>query len=356
MRNGEYNEVYSEGVGGNFYMGIGNAGKYIKQLRKQKEITQERLSEGICSPYKLSQIENGKLGVSSVLFSVLVSRMGVREGTFPSFADEKEFECFLNLKHARLYFKNFQLEKVYKELKMVEKYEWANCKYIYAEWAFLNAKLQFFSGSCNHKQNYEFLLQELNLVNSNLCFGNKNGQLLSIGEIESLILVAEELLYLGKVEEVVEVLNTIKNFIMCSEINCIDKEVLLTKVAIVICKYYLIKNEYQNALDVLNSHFHNATVNSMDESLYRLNFLKGYILYLLDNEEGIGRMKAVLCATKAIGGQYAMFCRHELRQDAKLLEELFPEYAPNEFKISTEEYKNPPAGIGDGIYKSIRGL
>ena len=127
-----------------------------------------------------------------------------------------------------------------------------------------------------------------------------------------------------------------------------EKEELIVKQAIVLCKYYLMKQEYRVALNVLEPHFHSATINSMDESLYRLNFLEGYILYQLGKDEGICKMKMVLRASKAMSGQYATFCKDEIRYDARLSQQLFVEEDEDDIKVDVANYVAPPVGIGDG--------
>ena len=54
-------------------MSIRNAGKTIKEARLKAGMTQEQLSEGICTVLSLSRIENGSCGVSAVTFQALMA-------------------------------------------------------------------------------------------------------------------------------------------------------------------------------------------------------------------------------------------------------------------------------------------
>ena len=44
-------------------MSVRSAGAAIKEARKKAKLSQEKLSEGICSTLALSKIENGTMGV-----------------------------------------------------------------------------------------------------------------------------------------------------------------------------------------------------------------------------------------------------------------------------------------------------
>lgn len=51
-------------------------GDIIRNLRKRKHMTQEQLSEGICSPVSVSRIENGTQMPSSQILDALLSKLG----------------------------------------------------------------------------------------------------------------------------------------------------------------------------------------------------------------------------------------------------------------------------------------
>ena len=53
-------------------MSVRNAGKTIREARIKAGLTQEQLSEGVCSVLSLSRIENGSAGVSPVTFQALM--------------------------------------------------------------------------------------------------------------------------------------------------------------------------------------------------------------------------------------------------------------------------------------------
>lgn len=331
-------------------MGIRNAGRLIYLARKKKKISQEKLCEGICTVSKLSQIEKGKLGVSPSLFHTLSSRMGSDLETIPCFFSKEDFNCYLNLKHANFYFKNLSLEKVYEELEFVEKIQWAHNKFYYAEWVFLNAKLQFFT-HCNHKKNYDFLIHGLLILNSKLNIYNIREQLLSQNELEMLILLAEELLYLKEVENCYKLANDIYQYITDSQLNESERNRLLAEITVVLCKYYIVKKDYEMVLQKIEPHLKCAKVESMDLPLLRLNFLKGIALYYTSKKaEGILLMKAVIVSSKSLDCCYDSFCKENLIKYTDFTEDLIFSKETKKLKMYKEKYHIYPIDLSDGVF------
>lgn len=73
-------------------MAIYSMGEVIKRLRKSKGLTQEELSEGICTPGGLSRIENGIREPSHAKFVALMQRMGQWEDSYDLFVGEEYYE------------------------------------------------------------------------------------------------------------------------------------------------------------------------------------------------------------------------------------------------------------------------
>lgn len=68
-------------------------GDILRKCRMEKGITQEELSEGICTPGSLSKMENGRREPSYSKFVALMQRMG--EWT-------EHYECFIGEKHYKI--------------------------------------------------------------------------------------------------------------------------------------------------------------------------------------------------------------------------------------------------------------
>ena len=84
-------------------MSVRNAGKTIREARIKAGLTQEQLSEGVCSVLSLSRIENGSAGVSPVTFQALMAHAGAPCEVYPIFASRTDFDCFYTLNRARFY-------------------------------------------------------------------------------------------------------------------------------------------------------------------------------------------------------------------------------------------------------------
>ena len=109
-------------------MGVRNAGKAIREARIKAGLTQEQLSEGVCSVLSLSRIENGSAGVSPVTFQALMAHAGASCEVYPIFANRTDFDCFYTLNRARFYLGSWQLDYAFKELNKIEDLHCANNK------------------------------------------------------------------------------------------------------------------------------------------------------------------------------------------------------------------------------------
>ena len=58
-------------------MSVQHAGSIIRQARLNAGLTQEQLSDGVCSTLSLSRIENGSAGVSPATFQTLMAHAGI---------------------------------------------------------------------------------------------------------------------------------------------------------------------------------------------------------------------------------------------------------------------------------------
>jgi len=89
--------------------------------RKERKISQEDLSYGICSTSNLSRIENNEQIPSRVKYESLMERMGLSPLIFPSFRSEREVEIYRLRHEINQLFKpeNYKkVEKLLSELKL----------------------------------------------------------------------------------------------------------------------------------------------------------------------------------------------------------------------------------------------
>ena len=77
-------------------MSVRSAGKTIREARIKAGLSQEKLSDGICSLQSLSRIENESAGVSPSTFQALMARAGAPCEVFPVFENWNDCDCFFH--------------------------------------------------------------------------------------------------------------------------------------------------------------------------------------------------------------------------------------------------------------------
>ncbi len=200
-------------------MSIQNAGAIIREARLKAGLTQEQLSEGVCSTLSLSRIENGTAGVSPSTFQALMAHAGAGCEAYPAFASHADFDCFYTLKRVRFFLDSWQLPSACEELDKIEKLEWADNKFYYQEWLLLHCRLQFRSGCGNHLQIYRTALDALHISRPEFDSADFRKLLLSSNEIELCILLAQEALYLKKPDVCLQICTQISSYLSNTHIS-----------------------------------------------------------------------------------------------------------------------------------------
>ena len=308
-------------------MSIQNTGTTIRLARKEAGLTQEKLSEGICSVTMLSQVENGARGISSSAFEALMTRAGKSVKAIPCFTNRDDFDCFYSLKKAHFYISCWQFQNAYRELEFVESLHWANSKLHYAEWLLLHAKIQFYSGQGNHEHNYHMLLECLSVTNPQLSVSDFASRLLSLIEIETVIMIAHESLYTNHAESSYRICTQLIQYIEHSHFSNMDKTRLLAETNIILAKYYLSKKQYEFILPTIEFHRKEMALLHMDMPLLQLTFLNALCLYHLGRQDdALHFFKVTLYSAHCIGSYYYTICVHYIQDNLKALctDELFP--------------------------------
>ena len=292
-------------------MGVRNAGKAIREARLKAGLTQEQLSEGVCSVLSLSRIENGSAGVSPVTFQALMAHAGAPCEVYPIFAGRTDFDCFYTLNRARFYMDSWQLDYAFKELNKIEDLHFANNKLYYQEWLSLYGRLLVRSGCKNHSAIYDLFSMALHITRPQIDYSDFRHLLLSIVEIELLIDIAQELLYLGKCDLCYSICSQIASYLTNAEIDYLKKDYLYAEYAIVYTKYLLEMKDYKKALSIADHHRHKMVQNSEDSPLLELTFLTslGYY-YTGEVETAYTYFKNAFYAAHSIDSYYAVMCRN----------------------------------------------
>ncbi|OUQ33164.1 helix-turn-helix transcriptional regulator [Faecalibacterium sp. An122] len=67
-------------------------GECIRQRRKELNLTQEQVCDGICDPVSLSRIENGKQTPRRSVINALLQRLGLPDDRYYALVSENELE------------------------------------------------------------------------------------------------------------------------------------------------------------------------------------------------------------------------------------------------------------------------
>lgn len=292
-------------------MSVRNAGKTIREARLKAGLTQEQLAEGVCSTLSLSRIENSSSGVSPITFQALMAHAGAPCEVFPIFANRTDFDCFYTLKRTQYFLNSWQLQETFQELEKVEAWHFANNKFYYQEWLYLQGRLQIRSGNKNHDAILKLFTDALAITRPEIDFSDIGGLLLSIIEIELLTAIAQEFLYLGNSDNCYLICSQITSYLANAELDYLKKDFLEAEYAIVYSKYLFYIKDYKEALSVADTHRHKMVQNSEDAPLLELTFLTalGYY-YTGEKDTAYTCFKNTFYSAHAIESYYATICRN----------------------------------------------
>lgn len=333
-------------------MAVRNAGKIIREARLKAGLTQEQMSEDICSVLTLSRIENNSAGVSPSLFQALMSRAGAPRNIFPVFPNRKDFDCFYTLKRARLYLESWQLQEAYDELLKVKNADFSNNKFHYQEWLYLQGWLQSRSGSCEHQLIYEIFISALNITKPNIDFSDLSNELFSDIELELLIEISNELLYLSQSDLSYIICSQLESYINNAELSFIERDRLLSWNAIARTKYLLYTHDYNKALETINEYRHLMVVNSENTSLLELNFWTAMSYYYCGNIEKAHQMfNDTFYSARAIESCYATTCLKFVSENTSIvIDDYIKSLPPINCKTFKYEKITDSLSLSDGTY------
>lgn len=333
-------------------MAVRNAGKIIREARLKAGLTQEQMSEDICSVLTLSRIENNSAGVSPSLFQALMSRAGAPRNIFPVFPNRKDFDCFYTLKRARLYLESWQLQEAYDELLKVKNADFSNNKFHYQEWLYLQGCLQSRSGSCEHQLIYEIFISALSVTKPTIDFSDLSNKLFSDIEIELLIEISNELLYLSKHDLAYIICSQLESYINNAELSFIERDRLLSRNAIARTKYLLYTRDYNKALETINEYRHLMVVNSENASLLELNFWTAMSYYYCGNIEKAHQMfNDTFYSAHAIESCYATTCLKFVSENTAIVIDDYIKSLPSiDCKTFKYEKITDSLSLSDGTY------
>lgn len=292
-------------------MSIRNAGKTIKEARLKAGMTQEQLSEGICTVLSLSRIENGSSGVSPVTFQSLMAHAGAPCEVYPIFASRTDFDCFYSLKRARYFLNSWQLQECYDELAAIESKSFADNKLYYQEWLYLYGSLLIRSGCHEHSDIYAIFLEAIHTTRPEIDFADFRQLFLSTTEIELLIAIAQEFLYLNDSDSCYIICSQIASYLASAELDYLKKDFLEAEYAISYSKYLLYIKDYEKVLSIADVYRHKMVQDSEDAPLLELTFLTALGYYYTGKKDAAYTyFKNTFYSAHAIESYYATICRN----------------------------------------------
>ncbi len=333
-------------------MGIRSAKDAIREARQKAGLTQENLSEGVCSMQSLSRIETGTAGISPATFQALMERAGAPCERFPVFASRDDFDCFYALKHARFYLDAWQLTPAWNELQKLEGKNWADNRLYYQEWLLLHCRLQSRSYCCTHSQNYELLLKALHITRPSIDLSNFHQLILSQNELQLLIALSHEAFYLGQYENCLQICIQVKDYLSGCHFTTLEIDHMQAESAIVYTKYLLMAKNYDDALNTADTHRHKMAINADTASLFELTFLTGLCYYYKDDLNSANlHIKAAFYSAHAVDCCYATICRDFLRTNTDFPITDYMENLPD-IPLKTYPVKSYPDTLclSDGVY------
>lgn len=333
-------------------MSVRDAGRAIREARIKAGLTQEKLSEGICSSLSLSRIEKGTAGVSPATFQALMAHAGAPCEVFPVYENWNDYECFFHLKHARFHLDAWQLEPAFEELEKVEEKGWNKNRFYYQEWLMLHGMLQFRSGTGKHELLYDLFMEALRISRPEILLEDFRSLLLSVNEIELLLAVAQEALYLNRPELCHMICAQIDSYLASSQITFLEKGILRAEHGIVYAKYLIAVGDYERAFYVADANRHQMVVDSCNAPLLELTFLTGLCsFYMGKRDEALKYFKSALYSAHAIESCYVTVCRNYVREHLELA---LPEnlLALPDIPLKSFPRKEPmdTAAFSDGVY------
>lgn len=152
--------------------------------------------------------------------------------------------------------------------------DFADNKLYYQEYLYLNGSDSGVLWLCQTIMPFmTFFSSALHITRPEIDYSDFHHLLLSIVEIELLIGVAQELLYLGKSDLCYNICSQIASYLANAEIDYLKKDSLYAQYAIVCTKYLLEMKDYNEALSIADSNRHKMVQNSDDSALLELTFL-----------------------------------------------------------------------------------
>lgn len=265
---------------GGLTMGIYDAGMAIRDARIHAGLTQEQMAKDICSIVALSNIENGKCGVSPLTFSLLMNKAGVIKDAYPFFENFGDFNAFLGTNHARFYIEHWKNDLAYDVLEDLKIHNFNNNRFYYQEFLVLQTLHQLRICTTKYNDLYERLNIAIHITHSDIDFSDIRKLSLSPTDLECLLLISYIYLIQGKKDDCL---------ILCSQIGVYldhlyisGKKMIKAHILyhLIYSIYLLNEKEYDKAASVAEKGRSISLYNNIHSYLIELTMIYGISVYM----------------------------------------------------------------------------
>lgn len=297
-------------------MGVRHIRTIIRDARRKAGLTQEEMSEGICSVQALSRIETGVCNASSSTFVALLKKANCKCEVYPSFSSMDDFTCYYSLQTARFYIRNQNLSLALNELKKIADINWYSNKLYYQEWLFLECQIQVNSYDYDHQNVLDTLMRAINITRSNFDIVDFGRLFLTELEIEIIISIYTELFHLGKIDMFLKAYEDMCAFLSALDYSSEDKSRLIISSKIPYVYHLIKKQQFDTAIDLSSQLKEKASLSSDTRYLLELQFMQGIgSFYTNQLDKAITLIKSCLYSSNAIESPFFFFCRNYINNN-----------------------------------------
>lgn len=262
-------------------MGIKDLGTSIKQARMLAGLTQEQLSEGICTPLSLSRIETNKAGIRPETFQLLMQRTGRNCSVFPAFVSQTAFKEFLTLESAFFAISAGNPQEAYQQLKKLSTaQELKNNPYFYQKFQLAQVYVQLLSDNIDYKQLLKVLTGLLKITHPQFYIEKFPDSLLSVVDIRLLLALCEVFLHTGHEKLCLIYCDRLEHYLLQDSISFVDKIFFCAMSAIYRFEALLaLEENTETCFDILNRLYHACADSHVPDILPQLYARLGLCLY-----------------------------------------------------------------------------
>ena len=333
-------------------MAIYNSNEMIRMIRKKSGLSQEEFCDGICSVQALSNIENGKNGVSPITFDMFTAKANIYVRPFPCFASEEDFECFMDLHRAEFYIDSWQFNYAYEELKKVEDNKFADNKFCYQRWMALHCKIRIISKKCDYSEVTKLILHALSITMPN---GESTGPLqrmISPTEFLLLVLLANSYINMELIVEATQILESLESNLDNIKVSELARFLRKADIAYLKEKIFLINGDFAKLLEHSCEWYRKATAYHRSIPIFYFAFMQAVALYQTGNKnESVNMFREVIAGASIIQCLFTDICVEYIEKETDLSIEIFEDIIriPNYF-VPKDVKKYDVNRMDDGVY------